>query len=334
MRAVIALLLTMAWSAAVAHAGPEKFVVSYLISAGPDSNAWTAMEGVPIAAPPPHRWEWRVYDPSTGTDRLFLALPAFPLGIRWDSTFTEVYFAMDGTIRRARWAFGEKSRVIARLPVDSTYCDFWLDRSGVWHVYAQKESLVTANGMATSRQTGTRWDLEPSGRWNAAAVDSESGGHDGECEMTPRLEPSAPRVPAIRVDALLADMRLNPDRAVPATHREFDAPPEAEDWIWIRSSKDPLVGLEMGGGTGDTYHAFEPVVWVDRYRKLRKRVRTRGVAPSGDGAQIAFGERNGRVLIVSEFEGASPTVLDMDTGKILLQVTRPSARAVWVHAPR
>lgn len=341
MRVVVsAALLLTAWPATQAPAGqggrlaaslPPRYVVSYLVSAGPDSDAWAPSEEGPNAVMPPHPWEWRIYDPLSGSDRLFLKLRSFPVGIRWDSTFASAEFILGKRIARVRWKMGEPVQELADLPSDSSLCDFWMDASGGWHVVTQREvEKSLPDGRQYVANVGTRWDLpRSSARWHAAVVDSQAGGHYGECYVTPRLQDGSPPPKTIRVGSLVYGMSLDHLRVSVLSQKSYDE--GGEEWVWVASSTDSTLGLEMGAGFGDSYHALEPVIWVDRRRSRRTEVYPSGRSDSG---QVAFEERKGLVLIVSEYDGGYPVVADMRSGQVLFRVDRASARAVWVPIPR
>lgn len=315
-------------------ASPRPQVVSYLVSASSDSNFWIPYEGGPTDVMPPHRWEWRLYDPRSGRDTLFLSLPTFPWGIRWDPSYAEVEFLVGDRIARAPWELGGGIEYLARVPSDSSLCDWWQDTSGGWHVVTQHEvPRSLPDGRQYVANVGMRWDLSgPSGTWHVAAVDSEAGGHYGECYVTAKLEQGCPRPKAIRVEDLLWAMSLDPRTASELPRGPLT--PEAGDWIWVPSEIDTTLGLEMGAREGDSYYALEPVVWVDHKRNRRHAVYPRERSKDQTLGQVAFQERLGKTLIVSEFEGGYPVVVDMRSGRVLFGVDKPSAEAVWVRIPR
>jgi hypothetical protein len=104
--------------------------------------------------------------------------------------------------------------------------------------------------------------------------------------------------------------------------------------VWVASDLDPLIGLEMQAGFGDAYHAMEPFIWVDRGSDQRKVVYVEGQSHEGEFGQLAFAERAGFLLIIAEYTGAYPAVVDMRSGRVLLRTNLRSARAVWAHPPR
>jgi hypothetical protein len=288
-----------------------------------------------MAVIPPHAWEWRIFDPVSGSNRVFHRLHGFPIALRWDSSFAYVEFILGDKIARAPWSFTGEVEEMAQLPSDSSLCDFWRDSAGSWHVVTQREiKEALPDGRASATQIGVRWDL-PAGasKWRVAEVDSAAGGHYGECHVTAKLERDAPRPRVVTAAALLEAMCLDPNKAS-VVSQDRHGSQNATDWVWVASESDTTLGFEMGAGEGDTYHAFEPMMWTDRKHNRRRTVYSLGRSKDQSLGQIAFMESQGMVLIVSEYEGGHPCVVDVRTGKVSLSVDRPSARAIWVPAPQ
>jgi hypothetical protein len=278
---------------------------------------------------PAYNWEWRIFDPSTGRDELYLRLPSYPLLIRWDPSFASVEFLLRDRIVRTEWMFGSRIQDQVGLPADSCLCDFWF-ADDTWHVVTQEEvPTVWPDGRAAVAQLGKRWDLEASTRaWHVAAVDSQAGGHYGECFVTRQLERGAPRPAAIRMQSFVDSMSLGTGRVRHLSDDTHGAK-DADEWIWLPSEADTTVGLELAAGEGDSYHAFEPVEWVDRRHGHRRAVYPIGIN-SKFGSQLGLRERRGLVLMTSEYDGAHPRLIDLRTGKILLQIDRTSGGGVWL----
>jgi hypothetical protein len=312
-----------------------RYVLSYLVCVNSDSNSYVPLEGVPSNLQQGEPWEWRVFDPATGAERLFLRLNSFPMGIRWDPTFAKVQFLSGRSIMQAPWKFGARAESLGVLPPDSSYCEFWEDVQGRLHVATQEErSQLMADGRRYAIYVGRRWDeSSPRGTWRVAVVDSQAGGHYGECYVTPKLRQGAPQLATVELEDRLNRMSLDPDKAI-RIKRDPGAPREADDWLWIPSETDGTIGLEMGGAMGDSYHALEPVIWVDRAHGKRVVVYPVGASGNQSLGQIGIEEWEGKALIVSEYEGGYPTIVDMRTGRTLFRVDRLSARAALIPSPR
>ena len=308
-----------------------RYVVSYLVSASRDTSVEAPDEDLPDRKLPAHPWQWRMFDPAGGRDTLFLALPSFPTRVRWDPEFRSVEYALDGQIERVDWRVGARPRVQVSLPLDSPLWDFWMDGSGRWHVITEREVETRLSpGSVRSISYATRWDQEVGGKWRAATVDSGGDAFGGGFETEQLV--GGPRPSVVTVKALLDSMRIECRPYLTISERDTV---DLESRVWIPSVVDTSIGLEMGEWFGDTDHAKEPVVWVDRaHRRHRVTVYARGASHDDALGQVAFAQRGRFLLVASEYSGAYPAVADMRTGKVLFRVARPSARAVWVPAPR
>jgi hypothetical protein len=309
---------------------PPRLILSYLLFAGSGVPQATPGDGIPSRKAVTEPWEWRLFDPATRRDTLFMTFDTFPAHMRWDPAFREVEFLLGDRVARAPWRSGAAMVEQVRLPSDSSVCDFWESRPGAWHaLYQETFRTEAAEGYSYELHVATRWD-HAKAAWVAAAVDT-GGDNEGGCFTSERLEQDAPRPPRIEVQAMLDSMRIGnyQDSAlsipIEDPHHSFDA------WVWVALREDRSMGLEMGAGTGDTYHAFAPVTWVDRVHSRRATVYAPGQAGMND--QIAFGVRGDFVLIASEYEGGNPSIVDVRDGNIVMRVDGPSARAVWVPTP-
>jgi len=317
---------------AIAGAAPRE-VVSYLlyVETAPHEMDLPDREG-PTLRTPPESWQWRFFDPVTMRDTLFLTLRTFPNLIRWNSRFNEVEFLLGDRIERVAWRLGAKLHEEAALPIDSSVCDFWSSVPGTWHAILQHEvALPAPPGNSRLIQVATRWDLGRERVWSPAVVDTSDDDY-GNCFTTERLEKGAPRPPNVPIQALLDSMRIgNYQDSVLSIDSDRD-PDGFDGLVWIAFRKDRTVGIETRAGQGDTYHAFAPVTWVDRVHSRRAVVYPVDDREGADD-QVAFAARGDFLLISSEYEGAYPVVVNLETGKILKKADRLSARAVWVPAP-
>ena len=321
-RSLLAVSIFVMVSAACAHAAapaPRPWVVSYLVRADGDSTAMVPSDGL---RPPPGVWQWRAYDPGSGRDTLLFEVPSFPVLLRWDPRFGSVEFLSRDHIMSARWRVGAAPRHVAALIPDSSFCDFWADRAGYHLLTVKFGAARTPEGQEFMMPRATRWDQDSTGSWYAGAVDSSGTDNGDDYCVWPSLDADSTHVPTVTVGALLDAMRLG-------AHGDS----AYQDRSWVVSETNPDIGLEVGTAVGDTYHATEPFVWIDRATGEQSTVYAEGQSHDDAAGQLAFAERAGYTLIVAEFSGAYPAVVDMRTGKVVFRVDRPSARAVWVPAP-
>jgi len=91
--------------AAISAPRDPRPVVSYLVSATQDSEAWLPAEPE-LFRLPPQPWNWHIFDPASGRDTLFLKLPSFPLLMQWNPQFTRVEFILGDRVERVPWTLG------------------------------------------------------------------------------------------------------------------------------------------------------------------------------------------------------------------------------------
>ena len=316
-------LLGAARAPAATEEAKRPTVVSYLVAV--DSSATVPDESDTseerLAG---SRWQWRIFDPASGRDTLVFDLPAFPTRIRWNFTFDSVEFLLSNRILFAPWRIGDRPRVMARLPGKDPVCDFWQGRSIRWHILTEREvNQSIGPDMVRILRIVTQWDQSTSGRWRIASVDTLEG--EGGCFAEGLVSGSAEG--HVRVAALLDSMRIGYKRA--SVMAGSDGSADSDPLVRVSSEIDSLLGVEVRLGFGDSGHAMAPVTWVDRGRNTRHLV----FADSLRAPQVGLAERGGFMLIASEYSGSFPAVVDLRSGRVLLSVTRPSARAVWVAAP-
>jgi len=344
-RRVVVLILVLAFVCALASrplCAPRKVnaassvagqVVAYIVSAENDSTAEIPDEAFPDSRPVSHRWEWRIFDPASARDTLFLLLHTFPTRVRWDPEFRTVEYALGNRIERVAWRLGAKPQTEAMLPTYSCLCDFWSGGTGLWHVVMQRDAEYHPSpGYSNARQFITRWDRTREGTWRVVAADSAFDPYGG-CEACASLTREIPRPRAVYAHALLDSMRIGYHSDSLLRQVEATDVDDAGALVWVRSSVGSDLGLEMRVVQGDETHALEPLVWADRQNDRRATVYDRGDSQDEALGQIAFQERNGFLLVAAEYSGAYPSVVHMRTGRVVFHVKRPSARAVWVRAP-
>ncbi len=100
LRAVVTLTLIAALDT---HAGePCSHVVSYFLFPYQGSHS--------------RSHEWRLFDPLSHVDTLFLALPDGFEGVRWDTAFKNAYFSSGDSSCRVEWRLGAGPKRIPAMP--------------------------------------------------------------------------------------------------------------------------------------------------------------------------------------------------------------------------
>ncbi|MGH7725147.1 MAG: hypothetical protein ACREOU_06920 [Candidatus Eiseniibacteriota bacterium] len=169
--------------------------------------------------------------------------------------------------------------------------------------------------------------------WRVVRADTALSAY-GSCEGAPPLPEGKERPSDPSLSSLLDSMRIGsrPYRIL----ENLDPGDNEEHRVWIASQADTNRGVETLEAFGDTDHAMEPVIYVDRKRGVRREVYPVGTAESDSvvlSGQLALGEAGDYLLIGAEYSGASSRVVDMKTGKVRFILPKGSSGAVWVPAP-
>ena len=85
---------------------PQEKTVSYISDIVRDGDDRCASSGC----------EWRIYQPATGKDILFLTLPHIPQNIFWDRNFENVYYRVEERIYELQWKLGAHPKELSRIP--------------------------------------------------------------------------------------------------------------------------------------------------------------------------------------------------------------------------
>ena len=272
--------------------------------------------------------EWRVYDPGTGSDLLFLRLDKSPTVLFWDPSFQHVYYQIESTVYQADWRAGATPAPALTVPETGTLT--WLDsESGRWRYYHLR--------LGENQQPGARnQDLarvfersEADGTWSLIASESTRCGCDG-CPCTSVVEPYMHKIQAV----------------LPAWFQVWETGPrtemEGEEWdtrrtAYVHSPSVPRRALKM------TYEPSEedgevrpPIVYLDRDSGAETEI----YAP--DNTDLDYSNRchgdfdfsdQGPFMLIQR-SGMCPKVVDMRTGTILFAPAFHSAQAAWVEPLR
>lgn len=118
-------------------------------------------------------YEWRIFDPSRKVDNLFLSPPS-PIngfdGVRWDTTFDNVWFGSGDSLYRVRWRQGARPQFITRLPQGCRRWWFNPD-SACWQ--ASRITDQPESDDSYDRFAGELWQSTRDGaRWRVVRADS------------------------------------------------------------------------------------------------------------------------------------------------------------------
>jgi hypothetical protein len=285
--------------------------------------AYVANLGLAGCVPP--GCEWYALQPPTGRRERIFPLPGPPLNVFWDPDFSTVYYRVGDTGYRQPWhvggiperLFGVPAQLVAspdaiQEPID----DLWRDRdSGAWR-------LLSVLNRDTQPET-TVWEYSSTTRgWSVL-------GSSMSCDRT--------AVSCDPIEALVAPERRTTLRDLQAgmrveRHLERAEPGGAwnEGPHVFPSTTVPGTSVRVGVLLGDTFHAWAPLVYLNRQGVASPIYET----VEGCYEQVAFEEASGFLLVAEEFTGACARLVDMGTGRIVAALPSTSQHAVWVRAPR
>ena len=294
----------------------------------------------PYQGSPLKQSEWRVFDPTTRTDHLFLR-GANPDGVRWDTTFTTAFFTMRDSLYQVEWKLGARPRLIGALPRLSDFGEWWFNPdSSCWQV-----SAMSAVG---EQDTASRWwcRVWQSNRsvtdWHLVRSDSVPC-RDGDCGEWPwSEEPWTRRAPAVTlgdaaeeasVGAWMDEMLPFDTASVavvgPAGDFSDHGNGDEYDWFLLPSETAPRRGIAFQFMASDEDVVSPPFFFVDLDRKTKQRLN----GPEDAGWSTQLLSRHCGLTMTSGSRGA-PTLIDSSTGKIVFSQGWNSEEAVWVPPPR
>jgi|GEM_PF-4149738 len=285
--------------------------------------------------------EWRILDPSRGTDTLFLSLPRGFAQVRWDTTFDHVYFSTGDSIYSAEWRLGAKPRFIVGLPGGDG--PWWFNRdSASWQFLRLREQTNTEgkDNLELSRKGGELLESE-GGTWKLIRSDSvyyydDPRDHGEWVDGSP-----VPKgIAVVTLDDLASDAwsetwleksaffdtsTITVTKGVPGDGHSSD------QWFFLRLESAPQRGiayqfLDSTAPEGDWSGIYGPVYFVD----LERRTKTLVAGDDGIRRSLAA-ERCGFVLIPGV--GGNPSVID-SAGQRVFAAPWNSNDAVWAPRPR
>jgi hypothetical protein len=121
------------------------------------------------------QYQWRIFDPDRGLDRLFLSLPddgGFG-GVRWDTTFSNVFFRSGDSLFRAPWRWGARPKLITRLPKSHGEESWWFNPDSACWQMIRILGETEADHPYYSRYFGELWQSSRDGsNWRRVKIDS------------------------------------------------------------------------------------------------------------------------------------------------------------------
>ena len=314
----------MVWTQWAQGAEPCDRAISYFIDPYPESGN-----------------QWRILDPSRGTDTLFLSLPGGFEGVRWDTTFDRVYFSSGDSVYSAQWRLGAKPRFIIQLPTGQG--PWWLDRDrGSWQFLRLREQSNTSgkDNLELSRYGGELWESD-GGPWRRIRADSVDyievpRDHWQWADGTP-IPTGAP---AVTLDDVASEAweetwwgrKALFDTATVTVTRSDGAGYDSDQWFFLGMESSPRRGVafQLSGPLApehDWFGVLGPFYFVDLDRRTKTLV---------DGTELGImrslvAEHCGFLLIPGVEE--NPLVVD-SSGRRVFSPPSNSNGAVWAPRPR
>ena len=283
--------------------------------------------------------EWRIFDPSRGTDERFLSLTGGFGGVRWDTTFRSVFFSSGDSLYHVDWRLGAKPRLITRLPAGSG--PWWFNPdSGCWQalrVMGQPEM----GDPFYNRYGGELWQsTRDGGTWRRLRSDSldlvDQDNDRWQWSDGSRLGSEAP---VVTLDDLASEAWEGAwrgktafiDTSTITVTRDEGNGYDGEQWFFLGLQASPWRGIAFQpGGSGAPEHDWSGVVgpfyWVDHDRRSKTLVEG-----TDAGMMRSLVAEHCGLLLIPGVSG-NPLVIDSSGHQVHSQPWN-SEGAVWVRAP-
>ena len=283
--------------------------------------------------------EWRIYDPTRGTDAHFLSAPHGFDGIRWDTTFASVWYDTGDSVFRVAWRMGARPQSVTRLPAGCVR--WWFDAdSGCWQALSAAKPPRT-DDTYVDRYGGELWQSSPDGAsWRLLRADSvEFADPDAGRWQWADGSPVGREAPVVTLDDLASETREEAWRGKTAfidtatlavTKRSDDY--DADQWFFLGLQSEARRGIvfQLSGPLApehDWMGVEGPFYLVDLDRRSRIPV------PGSDaGIMRSLVAEHCGLLLVPGVTG-NPRLID-SSGHVVFSQTWNAERAVWVPAPR
>ena len=276
--------------------------------------------------------EWRVFDPSSRTDTLFLAFAGGFEGVRWDTMFRAVFFDSGDSLYRVDWKLGAKPRLVSRFPRVQGRQDWWFNPdSACWQLAAMRP---IGPAQTSTRYWCELWQSSPNAAsWHRVRSDTVPCESD-ECDTWPWYnKPFARRAVSKTLGDLEDDAKAGAwfERTLPFdTAAVAVGGDESSEWRFLEVGESTHRGLVFRFMASDQDVVCGPIYFVD----LGTRTKTEVPIDPNDKTgwyERLVSERCGLLLV----PGASgnPIVVDARSGRVLFSRTWFVSRAVWVVRP-
>jgi hypothetical protein len=266
--------------------------------------------------------EWRTFDPRTGEDRLFLALPTPPSHVFWNASFGAIHYLRDGTLYRAAWRYGANPQSIVELPVNLDQAhehavEIWHDeKRGGW-------TLTTLSYSSNGVEMAHVWEQFATDKsWRRARSVPSHCEKTGPPCMPEVAEPSE-SVERVSLEQIQNEMRIY-------AHLIRTGQRSDEEKLYdLRSRSEPGSTVRVRMGFGDSAHAMQPLSLV-----LASGEEHTVELGANCSQQLAFDDVDGFLLLGTEYVGSCSKLVNLRTGRVIRSFPERSRGSVWVSPPR
>ncbi len=280
--------------------------------------------------------EWRVYDPASRTDTLFLTVEGIPSEMVWDTSLARVDFFIGRTLHRARWRAGSRDRILARFPEKPEACFWWFNPDSACWQFATKRVDLHIPDRQDPRFPACQSELWQSSRdgqrWRFILSDTTVSDMDdcGLSEGITSLIRNEPKVTPEDFAPPLSESSREDAHSFPG-----HSMPDSTGWdaLYVPLTSVPVMGIEMFYFSGSTEWSVAGPAWLVNSSTGSRRVLCG--PPSGpynylEHCTLMITEACGLLLVY--YCGAPVQVVDARTGRYSKCLPK-NATAVFV-APR
>ena len=280
--------------------------------------------------------EWRILDPASRSDRLFLALGA--RAVYWDTTESRVDFIRGAQLFEVYWEDAAQPWPLCSLPEGSSATDWWFNPDSLCWQLAEVLGVERQWARGESpydRCRSTLWQSDhDGGRWHVVAADTEACAGCYFCDRwMVRDSLAVRRQPAVGLARLQSDMTVDgwggSAEPIPAPKGE---PERGPGWTFVplRSAPHRGVALRVGQRRGGIQTVMAPLYLIDRSTGTQQLLATPGMYRDQELWPIGMEEHDGFLLV----SGMRTYVSDLRSGAQLLGQPYAQVRqAVWIKAP-
>ena len=274
--------------------------------------------------------QWRVYDPASGSDALFLTVEGVPSEMLWDTSLSRVDFLVGRKLHRAPWRARSRDRIVATFPEKPEACDWWFNPDSLcWQFVTQRVDLHIPARLYPDA-SACRYELWQSSRdgqlWHVVrsdttALDMEDCGLSEGVSSLIRREPTVTRdefAPPLSEILREDDHRFPPDSTTDSTGWER---------LYVPLASVPGVGVEMFYFWGRSDWAVAGPAWLVNASTDSRWSLCRARSESDPHCFLMIWEICGLLLV--DDCGHPARIVDARTGRDSA-ILSGSATSIWV----